>query len=112
MKPGDWSCPNCGDHQFARNQHCRRCGTPNPNPGGGMDGGKGWDCDGGKGWGMGMDQPWGAGFQKGYAPMKGGKGQMMGKGGSGDQGGQPTSWKCPACGELVFARNTECKSCG
>ncbi|QDZ20622.1 hypothetical protein HOP50_04g31420 [Chloropicon primus] len=27
-KPGDWECPNCGDYQFARNTHCRRCGCP------------------------------------------------------------------------------------
>lgn len=30
MKPGDWNCPKCGDHQFARNVQCRRCGTPCP----------------------------------------------------------------------------------
>ncbi len=23
----DWNCPNCDDHQFARNTHCRKCGT-------------------------------------------------------------------------------------
>lgn len=27
---GDWSCPGCGDHQFARNMECRKCQTPNP----------------------------------------------------------------------------------
>lgn len=26
-RPGDWSCPSCGDLQFARNETCRRCGT-------------------------------------------------------------------------------------
>jgi len=30
MRPGDWACPNCGDHVFARNSSCRRCGTPRP----------------------------------------------------------------------------------
>mmetsp|Transcript_37274 Transcript_37274/g.67927 ORF Transcript_37274/g.67927 Transcript_37274/m.67927 type:complete len:320 (+) Transcript_37274:1-960(+) len=30
MMPGDWACPNCGDHNFARNLVCRACGTPNP----------------------------------------------------------------------------------
>lgn len=38
MKPGDWSCPGCRDHQFARNLHCRKCGTPNPNLAGGLAG--------------------------------------------------------------------------
>jgi len=30
-KPEDWTCPCCGDLQFARNDACRKCGTPNPN---------------------------------------------------------------------------------
>ena len=29
-RPGDWDCPACRDHQFARNSACRRCGTPKP----------------------------------------------------------------------------------
>merc|ERR1719199_693772 len=29
-KPGDWLCPSCGDHQFARNMQCRKCGEANP----------------------------------------------------------------------------------
>lgn len=28
--PGDWSCPSCGDHQFARNLRCRQCGEARP----------------------------------------------------------------------------------
>merc|ERR1719424_2708456 len=27
---GDWTCPGCGDHQFARNAECRKCGTARP----------------------------------------------------------------------------------
>lgn len=30
FKPGDWNCPSCGDHQFGRNDACRRCGTERP----------------------------------------------------------------------------------
>merc|ERR1712039_812004 len=26
MRPGDWKCPACGDHNFARNIQCRRFG--------------------------------------------------------------------------------------
>jgi hypothetical protein len=33
LPPGDWNCPSCGDHQFARNQQCRKCGAPNPKQG-------------------------------------------------------------------------------
>merc|ERR1712187_370890 len=27
---GDWECPGCGDHQFAKNQVCRKCSYPKP----------------------------------------------------------------------------------
>eukprot|EP00416_Gambierdiscus_australes_P024821 CAMPEP_0171071298 /NCGR_PEP_ID=MMETSP0766_2-20121228/10247_1 /TAXON_ID=439317 /ORGANISM="Gambierdiscus australes, Strain CAWD 149" /LENGTH=363 /DNA_ID=CAMNT_0011527833 /DNA_START=122 /DNA_END=1209 /DNA_ORIENTATION=+ len=30
FKDGDWHCAACGDHQFARNSQCRRCGAPKP----------------------------------------------------------------------------------
>lgn len=30
QKVGDWPCPACGDLQFARNTHCRRCGAEKP----------------------------------------------------------------------------------
>lgn len=29
-RQGDWFCPQCGDHQFAKNQICRQCGGPRP----------------------------------------------------------------------------------
>lgn len=28
FSPGDWHCAKCGDHQFARNVTCRKCGAP------------------------------------------------------------------------------------
>ena len=30
MLVGDWLCPACGDHQFAKNLHCRKCQTLRP----------------------------------------------------------------------------------
>ncbi|CAK0836728.1 unnamed protein product [Prorocentrum cordatum] len=27
---GDWMCPQCGDHQYARNSHCRNCQHQRP----------------------------------------------------------------------------------
>jgi len=30
MMPGDWICSRCGDHVFARNRACRRCGAARP----------------------------------------------------------------------------------
>mmetsp|Transcript_30402 Transcript_30402/g.45848 ORF Transcript_30402/g.45848 Transcript_30402/m.45848 type:complete len:184 (-) Transcript_30402:151-702(-) len=47
-KPGDWTCPNCGDHQFARNEACRKCETPKPE-GAGAGGGEGGGGGGGDG---------------------------------------------------------------
>lgn len=29
-KAGDWTCPKCSDNVFARNNRCRKCGTPKP----------------------------------------------------------------------------------
>merc|ERR1712039_704953 len=29
-RDGDWDCPGCGDHQFARNTNCRKCGHAKP----------------------------------------------------------------------------------
>merc|ERR1719491_2730034 len=41
MRPGDWTCPNCQDHVFAKNDACRRCGTPKSAAGGCGGGGCG-----------------------------------------------------------------------
>jgi len=32
--PGDWNCPQCGDHNFSRNTNCRKCGFANPSSAG------------------------------------------------------------------------------
>jgi len=33
VRPGDWYCINCGDHQFASRMLCRKCSTPRPTEG-------------------------------------------------------------------------------
>lgn len=84
-KPGDWTCPNCGDLVFASKFACKMCGTPkNSGMGGGMGG-----CMGG---------------------MFGVKG-CMGKGPA-PPGGKPGDWHCPNCGDLVFGSKAACKMCG
>jgi len=30
LPPGDWICINCADHQYMRNDRCRKCGGPKP----------------------------------------------------------------------------------
>mmetsp|Transcript_36544 Transcript_36544/g.92613 ORF Transcript_36544/g.92613 Transcript_36544/m.92613 type:complete len:247 (+) Transcript_36544:78-818(+) len=39
VRPGDWTCPECGANVFAMKSACFRCNTPKPNYGGGDRGG-------------------------------------------------------------------------
>jgi len=87
FEAGDWNCSVCGDHQFARNTSCRKCGAP-------KDEGAG---------------DFGAAGQAIQPP------QMMSKGGKGNNSAQnfsPGDWCCSACGDHQFARNTVCRRCG
>ena len=34
FRPGDWHCPGCRNHNFARQSACRQCGIPRPIDGG------------------------------------------------------------------------------
>jgi len=126
MKPGDWLCSQCGDHQYARNATCRKCGAPSPSAGGGAGGCAGmgmmmgmmsgnmkpgdWICQG-----CGDHQ-----FAKNETCRKCGapkpEGNAMANmmmGGFGGRGGmKPGDWNCPACGDLQFARNEACRKCG
>merc|ERR1712076_135756 len=36
-KPGDWICPMCSEHNFARNTECRACGAVMESPLEGID---------------------------------------------------------------------------
>mmetsp|Transcript_48666 Transcript_48666/g.135005 ORF Transcript_48666/g.135005 Transcript_48666/m.135005 type:complete len:80 (-) Transcript_48666:537-776(-) len=36
VRPGDWTCPNCGANVFASKMSCFRCHTPKPE---GLNGG-------------------------------------------------------------------------
>merc|ERR1719424_2163327 len=119
QREGDWSCPSCGDLQFARNMVCRKCGTPNPVGGGG--GGPAQFQQGA----MPVAQ-----FQQGAMPGdwlcpscgdlqfarntacrkcgadKGDNPEYVGKHGGGKDGGD---WLCSSCGDLQFGRNAACR---
>lgn len=84
MKPGDWYCPGCNDLQFARNVKCRKCGTANPDPA----------------------------ASEAAAAAGGNFRPAGGKGGGNNQEKKPGDWHCTGCGDLQFARNTECRKCG
>ncbi|CAE7525985.1 unnamed protein product [Symbiodinium natans] len=82
FKPGDWNCPSCGDHQFGRNETCRKCGTPKPGD-------------------VSASQHLAALSQS--APL-GGR--------DNSQDFKPGDWKCPRCGDHQFERNAACRKCG
>jgi len=84
MMPGDWLCPRCGDHVFARNRACRRCATPRPDGAGDMGGSSSF-------------------ADRGLPPPP--------SGGS-NQREMPGDWYCPKCRDLQFARNRQCRMCG
>eukprot|EP00752_Nemacystus_decipiens_P017892 g16041.t1 len=88
-RPGDWDCPNCGNHCFASRVECNRCQTPKPEgAGGGFAGG---------------------GYQGGGGGYHGGGG--YGGGGGGGYNKRPGDWECPGCGYNCFASRMECNRC-
>mmetsp|Transcript_85503 Transcript_85503/g.238647 ORF Transcript_85503/g.238647 Transcript_85503/m.238647 type:complete len:322 (+) Transcript_85503:109-1074(+) len=88
LMPGDWLCPRCADHVFARNLACRRCATPKP-----------------EGAALGSEAlaAMGAGVAGGLPPRAGG---------ANNQRAMPGDWNCPKCRDLQFARNKQCRMCG
>jgi len=110
-KPGDWTCPCCGDLVFAKRSACNLCGATKDYYAGDSSGkggsGKGsWD-----GWGSGGGSGgWGGGGYGSY-------GSGSGKGGSGGNGtgsgrSKPGDWICPKCGDVVFSKRDTCNNCG
>jgi len=93
MRPGDWCCASCGNHNFASKMACNKCQMPKNDSmmGGQMPGisNQGWS---------GMANNVGS-----NPPMMMGKGQ-----------GRPGDWKCHACGNNNYASRTTCnkKECG
>lgn len=123
MKPGDWHCPNCGDHQFAKNEECRKCGTPNPDPDGSR---AALEAGQAAGFGGAMEKP-GDWYCPGCADLQFARNAKCRKCGtpnpdpqqcaelaaaSNNQSEKPGDWYCPSCGDLQFARNNVCRKCG
>jgi len=139
--PDDWMCPACGDHQFAKNQVCRRCGGPKPGAkiGGGQVPKAGdWICTMCKdlqfernvacrrcgapkpanampATAVAAARPMVTTF---YAPNVQPRtlpapsmGGPMGMGGAKPNNMAPEDWICGACGDHQFARNLQCRKC-
>jgi len=117
LKPGDWSCPSCGDHQFAKNQACRKCGTPKPATYFGMKSGD-WHCPNCS------DLQFAKNLQcrkcgtPNPDPERAREAMEIGLASSSSARlapgivEKPGDWYCPMCGDLQFARNNLCRRCG
>lgn len=82
MRPGDWCCPQCYNHNYADKMACFRCGVPKI--------------------------PHMHGPPVGFSPMGGMKGGWFGGAGEKRQG----DWKCYGCGNNNYASRTEaCNRC-
>lgn len=142
IKPGDWHCPSCNDLQFAKNDVCRKCGTPNPDPAGSLAAREQGIASGGAPENL-KPGDWycpscgdlqfarNAVCRKCATPNPDPEGSMeaasasgnfkpQGLGGKGggnfgkanDTQKKPGDWHCSSCGDLQFARNMECRKCG
>lgn len=129
MRPGDWICPSCGDHVFAKNANCRKCGTARPNDvltnmaGAGRNGTGSvaregdWNC---KSCGdlqfarnttcrrCGAAKPEDAGLLPAVATAPAAPYAARAPGAD----LRPGDWRCPRCNDHVFARNENCRRCG
>merc|ERR1719336_1415686 len=103
-KPGDWMCPGCGDHQFARNAQCRKCGHAKP------EGTEAAAAGGAAGAMMGMAGGCGGGFG---GAMGGGMSAMAINAATLNAANmKPGDWICQGCGDHQFAKNGNCRKCG
>lgn len=133
FRPGDWMCPNCSNHVYARNPSCPKCSTPKPE---GAEAAAAVMMSQMAGMGHPNFKPgdWLCSscnnhvFAKHPACPKCGATKpegaeaasmaTMGMGGGGVQflsgtgfTPKPGDWECPSCGDLQFARNMACRKC-
>ena len=81
MKPGDWNCPKCKNHNYANKKVCNRTGCEEPKPRGGGGGRN----------------------SRGH--------RSSNSGGFRDSNMKPGDWTCPSCSNHNFASRTECNRC-
>ncbi|KAK9822863.1 hypothetical protein WJX81_005882 [Elliptochloris bilobata] len=127
MKPGDWSCPDCASHNFARRMECFRCGAPRPEGVGGPRGGDlvyggarasrpyeqregDWHC------GCGADNfSFRTSCFRCDAPRPASAGPVVSRRSERSNRPaaqkQPGDWMCGACGQHNFRSRAECFKC-
>jgi len=104
-RPGDWMCPNCGDHNYSFRDFCRKCFHTKDGEKKQIEEGKkpgDWHCQNcahlNYQWRMECQKcqrkkPWSAGTQTNGNKVN------------------PNDWTCPNCGDRVFASRTNCRKC-
>lgn len=105
--PGDWDCPRCSTHNFARRRECFKCNEPRPENANEREGR--------------MHNPRGSSYMR-ERRERGGSFSRRGDDSFGDgskressRGNEqyrPGDWYCDACGALVFASKRSCYRCG
>lgn len=95
MKPGDWMCAECNNHNYSSRQVCNKCGGPKT-----------------------QQANFGVAMMKGGAPrgspygMGNGMGKGMGNGmGMQQPGTRPGDWICPGCNNHNYASRDNCNKC-
>jgi len=118
-RAGDWDCPECGGHNFARRTSCFKCRAPRA---GGDGGDQGLAENGG------TDGDWKQAIQHAeysnpWSPSLGDEALDQPLGDSPNRSGPPNGasrgnqnflqgdWRCSACGCHNFARRMECFDC-
>jgi len=96
LKPGDWICPNCNKHNFARREKCLDCGTAKPNTIVEMKAGD-WQCPNCKEINFARRTQC---FKCQTLRPSDVKKQLL-----------PGDWICTNCNELNFARRDKCFKC-
>ena len=91
MKPGDWMCPKCNNHNFASKNVCNRSNCDEPKPSGGDRRSQGRSSWGDR---RGRDRRGGGRKDRNQSEAREG------------------DWTCKQCGNSNFAFRTECNRCG
>merc|ERR1711865_961958 len=107
VKEGDWLCPGCGDHQFARNDECRKCSTSKPSEGLVQISSRARLCPGDWICPACGDHQFARNEECKQCQASKPAGCVVAKAEMKDG-----DWICPACEDHQFAKNTECRQCG
>jgi len=103
MRPGDWMCSECGNHNFASREACNKCGVPKPEGAGagGAGAGDGMQVQGSYGAAAPIRPSTASSPYSKPAAAAGGEREMK----EGD-------WTCTQCGNHNFASRVNCNKCG